>query len=184
MGRSLTEEDIRKISYGNYKKIKNFVETGTYMGETTRLASRYYDSVFSIEINPLLHEKTCSVFKMEGIKNVKLFLGDSIVILDEIIPDVLDGAVFFLDAHISGSDSDWNKKQRVPLLEELDCILKYKLKPSVFILDDVRFWKGHSEQAWDWNHITSGEILNIFHKNNYKIGSFYEESDRFYVMTV
>ena len=61
----------------------------------------------------------------ENLSNIFFLLGDSLEKLPCIMPKVLDGAVFFIDAHISGGDSGWNQKIRVPLIEELDIILSY-----------------------------------------------------------
>ena len=69
----------------------------------------------------------------QKVTNVEFLLGDSIELLKEITPKVLEGAVFFLDVHQSGGDISNNGKNHVPLLQELDVILSHKVKPSIYI---------------------------------------------------
>jgi hypothetical protein len=185
MGGSLHEDEVKGIlSNEKYSNVKNFVETGTYKADTTILASKFFDNVYTTEIIDDLYNDAIKRADSEGINNIKFMLGDSVNLLEEIMTEIQGNAtVFFLDAHISGSDSGWNLKQRVPLLEELNVILKHKLEPSVFILDDMRFWKGKENQVWDWEHISDMNIIKIFIDNGYKINSFYEKNDRFYVFT-
>jgi hypothetical protein len=97
------------------------------------------------------------------------------------MPKVLDGAVFFIDAHASGHDSGWNNKIRVPLMEELNIILSYSIGPSVFIFDDLRLWK--DIKAWDWLHINNEFILQTIKDKGIEIFASYEENDRFFVFT-
>lgn len=185
MGGSLTDEEIIKLLENPlYKNIKNFVETGTYKADTTILASKHFNNVFTTEIHQGLYEESKNRVKSMGIKNIMFFLGDSLELLPSIvnmISQTESGSVFFLDAHISGNDSGWNQKICVPLLEELEVILSGPiLKNSVFILDDLRFWK--DIKPWDWEHISSQKILDLFKKYNYEVLSSYEENDRFYIL--
>lgn len=183
MGGSLLQEEINHIKlYGiPYSEIKNFVETGTYKADSTILASQNYHKVYTIEIFQPLYEESKQRLQNLGIKNVNCLLGDSLEHLHNIMPKVSDGSIFFIDAHISGSDSGWNGKIRVPLIEELDIILSYELGPSVFIFDDLRLWK--SIQAWDWNHINNDTLLSKI-SAKHKVFTSFEKNDRFFVFTI
>lgn len=183
MGGSLKQEeleDIKKRGYP-YDTIKNFVETGTYKADSTIIAASLYDNIHTIEIYEPLYKESIERVKNLNIKNIKFYLGDSLHHLEKIVPNILDGAIFFIDAHISGSDSGWNGSIRVPLIEELDIILSHPIGPSVFILDDLRLWK--SIKAWDWAHITNEFIIEKFKTKNIKLSSYYEKDDRFYIFT-
>lgn len=182
MGGSLNENEINELKQRNIK-FQNFIETGTYKGETTFLTSKYFENVYTIEIAPHLFNEVSSYAKEQNITNVHFYLGDSLEKLDEIMKEVENQHnVFFLDAHISGYDSSWNQIIRVPLLNELDIILSYDCsKSSVFIFDDVRLWK--TIKAFDWIHITNEIILNKFYSKNIQVKCFYEKDDRFYVFT-
>lgn len=182
MGGSLKQEEILYIkNYGTpYNDIENFVETGTYKGDTTIMASKYFKNVYTIEIFEPLYNDSMLRASNEGINNIVFFLGDSLEQLKNIVPNVLKGAIFFIDAHISGGDSGWNNKNRVPLMEELDIILSHNIGPSVFIFDDLRLWKG---KVWDWEHITNNSIIRKFILRNIEISYMFEKEDRFYVFT-
>ena len=183
MGGSLNQEEINdlKNEVSPYSTITNFVETGTYKAETTILASKNFEKVFTIEIHEPLYTFSKKKCQDEGINNISFYLGDSLSELINIVPQVINGAVFFIDAHASGIDTSWNNYISVPLLEELDIILNYKIGPSVFIFDDVRLWKN---MIFDWTHITNDIILNSFKKNNYQVYNSYEKNDRFFVFTI
>lgn len=185
MGGSLHFQEIQAAVRGRiHQNIKNFVETGTYKGDTTLMASKFFEKVFTTEIHEPLYEESKKRAQTEGATNIQFLLGNSVDLLETIVPNVLDGAVFFIDAHISGADSSWNREQRVPLLEELSVILKNKLGPSLFILDDVRFWRGKTCEAWDWSHISTDVITDLFVKHGYDILTCYESNDRFFILTI
>lgn len=182
MGGSLNEDEIINLKYHD---IKIFIETGTYKGESSILASKYFERVFTTEIyEPLyLYSKNKASKEITG-DRITFLLGNSVDLLNKIL-DSLDliSAVFFIDAHVSGNDSSWNKKELVPLLEELDVILKYKIEKSIFIFDDIRFWKNNKNEAPDWKHIDTQVILDRFHNKNIIITNYYEKNDRLFVFT-
>lgn len=184
MGGSLQFEEIQEATHGRtHQNIKNFVETGTYKGDTTLMAAQHFEKVFTTEIFEPLHLETRKRAEDSGVSNITFLLGDSVDLLKEIVPQVLDGAVFFIDAHISGPDSGWNGAVRVPLMEELSIILEHKLGPSLFIIDDVRFWDGKKNEAWDWKHISTEKVIELFEKYDYDVLAYYESNDRFFVLT-
>lgn len=179
MGGSLTPEEISEIRKSDrYNKIKYFVESGTYKGDTTSLVSPLFDQVYTIEIHEGLYKEAISRFKQENLENITCLLGNSLDLLGEVSSKVSDGAVFFLDAHISGSDSSWDGVHRVPIYEELDAILQHRLGPSVFVIDDLRLWV---QGTWDWSHVTNEGIIKKFLDKEYHVLSYYEKNDRFYV---
>ena len=179
MGGSLLYEEF-SANMNNYKNIKYFVETGTYKADTTIAMSSHYDHVYTTEIHEGLYETSKKRAEDAGITNITFLRGNSIELLYDIVPKVLAGAVFFIDAHISGGDSSWNGVQRVPIMEELDVILSHKIGPSIFIIDDLRLWK---DGVWDWAHVTNIDIVKLFIERGFKVKSFYEKNDRFYVFT-
>jgi hypothetical protein len=184
MGGSLQFEEIKEATQGRiHQNIRNFVETGTYKGDTTLMASKHFDKVFTTEIYEPLYVQSKKRAEDEGVSNIQFCLGNSVDLLKDIVPQVLEGAVFFIDAHISGNDSSWNQVQRVPLLEELSVILENKLGPSLFVIDDIRFWNGKKNEAWDWSHISSETVIELFEKYDYDILAYYESNDRFFVLT-
>lgn len=183
MGGSLNQEEILYIKNQGtpYDNIDNFVETGTYKADTAIVASKHFKNVYTIEIFEPLYIDSMLRASTEGISNIVFLLGDSLEQLNNIVPDVAAaGAVFFIDAHISGGDSSWNNVNRVPLMEELDIILSHKIGPSVFIFDDLRLWK---QKIWDWEHITNESIIRKFILRDIEISHIFEKNDRFYIFT-
>jgi hypothetical protein len=182
MGGSLKQEELIYIKNQGlpYNNIENFVESGTYKGDTAITASKEFKNVYTIEICESLYKNSMLRASNEGIHNIVFLLGDSLEQLKNIMPRVLSGAIFFIDAHISGADSGWNHINRVPLMEELKNILSYRIGPSVFIFDDLRLWKS---KVWDWAHITNNSIAKKFFENNIEISHMFEKEDRFYVFT-
>ena len=179
MGGSLELNELLEIKHFGDNIITNFVETGTYKAATTIMASTIFPHVFSTEIDANLYKE--AVTKCCDIPNINLLFGDSLDMLKIILPNVTNGCVFFLDAHISGHDSSWNGTDRVPLMQELDIILSHKLSSSIFILDDVRFWKEQEIEAWDWGHVDTSSILDKFKSNGYSVVNSYIKNDRFFV---
>jgi hypothetical protein len=180
MGGSLTEEEIIPyLSWENYKNIKNFVETGTYKADTTIMASNLFKYVYTTEIVPLLYENSKKLAEEKKINNITFLLGDSVELLKDITPKVLEGAVFFLDAHQSGSDTSNNGIDHVPLFKELNIILSHKLGPSIFIVDDFRLFS----KFWDWDGISTESILEKFKISNHNIDTYFVSNDRFFIFT-
>jgi hypothetical protein len=179
MGGSLTEDEITQLRKANrYKNIKFFVEGGTYLADSTMLASKHFDHVYTIEIAEKLYNDAKQRGEREGATNVTFLLGDTVKLIGGIAEQVKEGAVYFLDAHISGGITGWNGTQRVPIFEELEEILKHQHGPSIFIIDDCRLWV---DQVWDWSHITTEKLVQVFLDKGYQVLSYYIKDDRLYI---
>jgi hypothetical protein len=181
MGGSLDEEEIKFIKL-RYPFISTFIEAGTYHGDTTKLASVYFDRIHTIEIHPGLFSEAKKI--LSNYKNVVCHQGKSIDHLKKICNDNKgesnEKIFFFLDAHLSGSDTycDEVKTEEVPLLEELKYLssLGQKLKNSVICIDDVRLW--HEDK---WGNLSPEKINKIFTDNGIQIQETYVKNDRYYV---
>jgi hypothetical protein len=162
MGGQLRATEICSILSKRKKKHgpRVFVETGTYMADTTITASYIFEDVFSVEINKVLYEKATE--KCSNRTNIHLTLGDSVQWLSNVLPTLKHkGVVLFLDAHQSGHDTSNNGKW-VPLLEELAVIAK-QLKNTtghILIIDDVRLFSKH----WDWEGVSIDTIHKCIEK--------------------
>lgn len=137
--------------YGNGKI---FVETGTYMGETVKLALDFgYEMVHTVELNDELYEKAVKMF--EGNPKVKVWHGDSIDCLVDIIKEIGDQpATFWLDAHASGH-LEGGKSGGTPVVDEIWLIRSSPCKEHTIFIDDRRLfgsaeWSGVTEdQAYE-----------------------------------
>jgi hypothetical protein len=104
--------------------VQSAVETGTYQGETARGLADMVPQVYTIEVNPESFEE--SQERLSGLSNVTGFLGDSEVILPDLIPKIKKPALYYLDAH-------WNG--HYPLPAEVSAIAEYDPSPIIVIHD-------------------------------------------------
>ncbi len=118
-----------------------WVETGTYMGETTALLGRYGKMVYSIEPQPTLYENAKKRF--ESLDNIEIIHGISEEIFPSLLPKLEGDVNFWLDGHASGEDA-FDGPQDTPIVDELKIIsqnLHLYGKVSILI-DDMRLFTG------------------------------------------
>lgn len=96
-----------------------FVETGTYLGQTTAWAAQRFSEVITIEASPDFHAH--AVRRFAGCPGVRVLLGDSRVLLERVVAQLNGHAVFWLDAHWSGGATA-GEQAECPLLAELAAI--------------------------------------------------------------
>src|SRR3954468_12798351 len=77
-----------------------FIETGTFAGGMLDAVGRRFDRVFSIELDPGWHARAVERFR--PLPHVRLLHGDSGERLPEILGELDERALFWLDAHYSG----------------------------------------------------------------------------------
>jgi hypothetical protein len=126
-----------------------FVESGTYMGVTTRWGAKNFRAVFTIErYEPLF--KAYSP-ELAALPNVTPLLGDS----SDWLPVIAQGleefsALYWLDAHWSGAGTG-GEDNECPLLAELAPLAK---RPQdIILIDDARLFLcapplPHKPGAW------------------------------------
>ena len=183
MGGSLEFSEINDLlQLFPQKYLDVFVETGTYLGETTFKMAKKFKEVYTCEIHQGLLVETSQKAINQGIENIKFFLCDSGPFLKDILPQIKDNGVYFLDAHISGVDSSWNGVSCVPLMEELECILEHKgFHSNIIIIDDARFFDGTQPSPPDWQHITIQKINSLVEKYTKRYFSFVK-NDRMFIL--
>jgi hypothetical protein len=130
-------------------QIRNFVETGTYQGDTSRFASQHFERVATIEGSEALHRT--AKHNLRDCKNVECFCGDSRSHLARIVRDLRGPTLFWLDAHWSGGET-FGEQAECPITEELSAI--YENADEAFtLIDDARFFVSlpptpHDITAW------------------------------------
>lgn len=118
--------------------IESFVETGTYLGDTTILASQIFDKVHTVELSPELFAKASNRFA--EIQNISLYCGDSGETLKKLIPGTTGRVFFYLDGHYSGHITAKGSLD-TPLLKELQSIKEANKPDSVILIDDIRLFQ-------------------------------------------
>lgn len=137
-------EGYVKVYYDNllqhFSRFRNdyFVETGTHLGNGLKTAlDAGHVKCYTIEIHRHLYEDACKRFATEIQQGqVQCHLGDSAVILPQIIQTLTAQTTFWLDAHIS---SNYGEKlaKNCPIFEELAAIDQSPIKTHTIIIDDV-----------------------------------------------
>lgn len=114
-----------------------FIETGTRYGYMVAAMARYFDALYSIELDSRLYS-SC-VKRFAGVPNVHLIEGDS----SEQLPLVLEGiereCVLWLDGHYSGRDTALGAEV-TPIVEELEAIARHPVKNHAIVIDDARLF--------------------------------------------
>jgi hypothetical protein len=117
----------------------SWVETGTYLGQTTQVLSTLAPHVYSIEPESTLFANASKYFS--DTPNVEILLGTSEDILPALLPKLNGDINFWLDGHYSAGPT-FKGSQDTPILNELQCIednLDHFGKICVLI-DDIRLF--------------------------------------------
>jgi hypothetical protein len=159
-----------------------FVETGTFLGQTTETASRMFETVHTVEVKKEYYEK--AKIKFSNVSNVTCHLGDSSVLLGDICQKLDRPTCFWLDGHWSAGDTGKGMKN-VPLYEELELIMKFCSQKCVILIDDCRLFEKTGEYLEGWDTINKNTILNIVNPrlNSYSFyPSFLDPNDRMAIL--
>jgi len=119
--------------YGEKFGLKTMVETGTYYGEMVAAMKGRFDRIYSIECVAALAERASRKFARD--EHVRIFCGDSRVVMPEVLALLREPALFWLDAGYYGWIGMQPDEQR--LSAELAMILSHPY-PHVILLDDAR----------------------------------------------
>ncbi len=156
----------------SHYKIKNFVETGTYMGDTSLALSSYFENIFTVELNKKLYER--SLKRLKKCDNVFCYNLSSEIFLKKIISKIKNQSIFFLDAHYSGPGTS-KGSSTFSCLKELKEINKSKIKNHIIIIDDISDFSSFE------NNEKLSKIISALEKisKNYK---FYFEYDMLFAI--
>lgn len=139
-----------------------FIETGTYAGDMVAKLKNNFKKIISIEINKSLAQRARRKFSHKG--NVRIIQGDSAEILKKELPKINKPAIFWLDAHCSGGVTSMGDLE-TPVKQELELILKHKIKDHVILLDDVDLFVG----THDYPTLIEVERMVQKHAPNYRL---------------
>ncbi len=120
-------------------KIKTLVETGTAGGGTAMEMSKYFNKIFTIELEPTLYHQGRAFLQEK--KNVTCIEGDSSLVLKKLLEKINEPALFWLDAHYSGEGTA-KAEIETPVIKELLTIFERKNKKDVILIDDARCFDG------------------------------------------
>ena len=135
-----------------------WVETGTYLGDTTEFLSRIAKMVYSIEPGPQLFADARK--RLAHLANVELFNGLSEDVLPALLQELSGDVCFWLDGHYT-DESTHKGPQDTPIVDELACIAENisSMGNVVVLIDDVHLFNGEKhiygaypkiEDVMDW----------------------------------
>lgn len=114
-----------------------WVETGTYLGQTTKELAKHGSFVYSIEPQPTLYTNAATYFK--SFPNVEILNGLSEEIFPSLLPTLSGDVNFWLDGHYSAGITH-KGPQDTPILDELVIISNNLTRFSnvCVMIDDIR----------------------------------------------
>ena len=116
-----------------------FVETGTFLGETTLAMSSVFERCWTVEIDKSLYEQALRRF--DGRKNITALLGDSATRIVDILSEIDAPTIFWLDGHYSRANTGRSAIDTV-IVNELARIFEHPIKEHVILIDDARDFLG------------------------------------------
>lgn len=124
-----------------------WVETGTFLGQTTEVLSKNGALVYSIEPEPTLYANAATYFK--SFPNVEILEGLSEEVFPELLPTLSGDINFWLDGHYSEGITH-KSPQDAPILDELANISKNltHFKKVCVMIDDVRCFHPERSKAY------------------------------------
>lgn len=165
MGR-LTAEQLQSIVSRHSSPASTLIETGTYHGDFTTIASTIFKSVYGIELDDYnfgITKESCSEYK-----NIKIIHGSSTDVLPQLTLN--EPVVFYLDAHYfspSGSvDPGCANKSEFPLWKEIEFIKARQYK-DIVIVDDVHTFGAVREELRfkpgdkEWESVSTDWLVNL-----------------------
>jgi len=114
------------------------VETGTFMGDMILSQLNNFTKIYSIELSENFWQNAKELFKNET--QVNLLQGDSGKKMHELIKELDEPAIFWLDGHYSGVGTARGEKLS-PIYEELRAIFSSTVLHCLLI-DDARLFDG------------------------------------------
>jgi len=125
--------------------LKDFVETGTYIGHPIGWAARTFDRVWTIEINAEFQAQAKRY--NPAASNVHYRLGDSASELPKVMAELGGPALVWLDAHAGAGH--FGSEDNCPLLKELEAILASPFEHCILV-DDARAFLAPPPPPFDY----------------------------------
>jgi len=162
----IIQDNLRKILNKNegYENINIFVETGTFKGEQTEIASFVFGKVYGIELND--HWYNVTKERNRSYEYVEIIKGDTAIELPKLLEKYKDTPLFiYLDAHFCKTKPPIPKSE-FPLWKELE-VIKNRDVNDIIAVDDVHTFGVKrnrlkiDKNIREWEDVTTKTILNF-----------------------
>ena len=151
---SLNENFLKKLR-DDYTNYPCFIETGTFQGTTILGMESFFEKLYTIELSEAYHNYVKNNYN--GSK-IQFLLGDSSIVLRDLLPIISEKCVFFLDGHWSNGNTARGTVD-VPLIDEITHINNLFQNEGIIIIDDFRLFETNFSE--NWSNIKKSTILNI-----------------------
>jgi hypothetical protein len=149
-----------------------WIETGTYIGATSKFLSSISNKVTTIEADYKLFMDATSI--LSTVPNVKVLYGESSLLLASVVQDYIDEGHtvinMYLDAHFSGGFTFKSKTESgsiiVRELESISSLFDQLVACTIFI-DDFRLFKDN-EELISHEYPAKNYLVNYANKYNLK----------------
>lgn len=136
MGHNIPKELV--LALRRRLTITAFIETGTYKAQTALWAAEHFEQVYTIEAHLPRYQKTYAA--IEHRPNLSLIYGDSARALPELLAEIHNPCIFWLDAHFCQGTDD-PPEIECPLMDELYAINTHAYAGRhVLLIDDARLF--------------------------------------------
>lgn len=133
------------LGYAQRYGLTTFVETGTFLGDTVEAMLPYCERIYSIELADKYFRKAQKRFSGES--KVHLLHGDSGEKMPDLVSQLKDPTLFWLDGHYSGGDTA-KGELAAPVWAELKAIFGGMKQTFVILIDDARCFKRVGGKAY------------------------------------
>jgi hypothetical protein len=128
--------------YAAQHRCATLVETGTFRGDMLLAMLNDFRTLYSIELHPGLYSRAQRLFLNQP--KVRLLQGDSGQRIADVLKDLNEPAVFWLDGHFSAGNTA-KADLETPVMAELDQVLKHRIPNHVVLIDDARLFTGQND---------------------------------------
>lgn len=130
--------------------VEQFVETGTYRGETARWAKDHFKRVYTVEYDRDRHAAAAALFAAHP--SVKCLPGHSPQALHQILGELAGApALYWLDAHWCGDAASHEANDPCPVAAEL-AVLNAADAEAYILVDDARLFLAPPEAPHNPDH--------------------------------
>jgi hypothetical protein len=126
-------------AYGAAFGVGTLVETGTFLGGTVYALKDRFRTIYSIELSDDLMNRARHRFRKYS--HIRILHGDSGELLPDLLGDVSERCLFWLDGHYSAGITARGKLD-TPIVSELMTVFDHTIKDHVILIDDARLFNG------------------------------------------